>query len=150
MLLPDHWPLTRAGKGDRLVGPVLLAAPASTVGIRAELVEEGHLVLRGEVESLSDMADADKSLGTEEIDALVENVGEVPVVVRVDLGEATMTARQWASLGKGDVIALGKRLGEHVVLRVGGVPVATGELVEVDGQVGVRIIARTATGTTAG
>jgi flagellar motor switch/type III secretory pathway protein FliN len=53
-----------------------------------------------------------------------------------------MAAREWASLSPGDVIGLGKRVGDHVLLRVGGVPIARGELVDLDGEVGVRIVAR--------
>lgn len=106
-------------------------------------------MLRGEAEHLGEMPEPETATGdAADVDALVENVGEIPVVVRVELGEATMTARQWAALGKGDVVALGRRLGEPVVLRVGGVPVATGELVEIEGEVGVRIVARTAGDTT--
>jgi flagellar motor switch/type III secretory pathway protein FliN len=75
---------------------------------------------------------------------LIDAIGDVPVLVRVELGEARMAARDWAAVGKGDVVTLGKRVGESVVLRVGGVPVARGDLVEVDGEVGVRIVERLA------
>jgi flagellar motor switch/type III secretory pathway protein FliN len=75
-------------------------------------------------------------------DALVEAVGEVPVVVRVEIGVAEMRAREWAELGRGDVIALGRKIGEPVTLRVGGVTVARGELVEIEGEIGVRILGR--------
>jgi type III secretion system YscQ/HrcQ family protein len=144
-LLASPWPLRR--HGSTLCGPVHLAAPSSTMGLSAELVEEGGLVLRGEVESLVEeieMEHAGRPLHEDQADALAESVGEVPVVVRVEIGEATMTAREWATLGRGDVVSLGRRVGEHVTLRVGGVPVATGELVEVEGEVGVRIVGRTA------
>ena len=57
-------------------------------------------------------------------------------------GEATMAAREWAALGRGDVVALGRRVGEPVLLRVGGVIVARGDLVEIDGEVAVRIVDR--------
>jgi flagellar motor switch/type III secretory pathway protein FliN len=73
---------------------------------------------------------------------LIDAIGDVPVLVRVELGEARMAARDWASVGKGDVVALGRRVGESVVLRVGGVVVARGDLVEIDGEVGVRIVER--------
>jgi flagellar motor switch/type III secretory pathway protein FliN len=75
-------------------------------------------------------------------------VGDVPVVVRVEVGEARMIAREWAALARGDVVTLGRRVGERVLLRVGGVPVARGELVSVDGEVGVRIVERIATDAT--
>jgi flagellar motor switch/type III secretory pathway protein FliN len=74
--------------------------------------------------------------------ALVDSLGDVPVVVRVEVGEVTLAARDWAALSRGDVIALGRRVGERVVLRVGGVAVARGELVDVEGEVGVRIAER--------
>ncbi len=75
--------------------------------------------------------------------AMSQAMGDVPVVVRVEIGAAEMRAREWAALGKGDVIALGTRIAEPVVLRVGGIEVARGELVEIDGEVGVRILSRT-------
>jgi flagellar motor switch protein FliM len=64
---------------------------------------------------------------------------ETPIVVRVELGSISMTAREWARLGPGDVIETSQRIAEPVVLRVAGREVARGELVNVDGQVGVRI-----------
>ena len=73
---------------------------------------------------------------------LLDAIGDVPVLVRVEIGEARMPAREWAAVGAGDVVALGRRVGESVVLRVGGVPVARGDLVDVEGEIGVRIVER--------
>ena len=75
---------------------------------------------------------------------LIDAVGDVPVLVRVEIGEAQMSAREWATFGRGDVVALGRRVGEPVILRVGGVAVARGDLVELEGEVGVRIVERLA------
>jgi flagellar motor switch/type III secretory pathway protein FliN len=131
-------PLTRGGHG-RIEGPVFLAAPSSDLGLRAELGQDGRLVLRGGLEPLL-AAEAHMDPGDK--DAVVAALGEVPVVVRVEIGEALMPARDWASLGRGDVIGLGRRVGEPVLLRVGGVVLARGELVQLDGEVGVRILDR--------
>ena len=60
-------------------------------------------------------------------------------MVRVEVASVTLTAREWAKLGPGDVIETGVPLAEPVVLRVGGREVARGELVSVDGELGVRI-----------
>jgi flagellar motor switch/type III secretory pathway protein FliN len=137
--LPGRWPLSRAAD-KAWVGPVILAAPDADTGISAELVEGYRLVLRGGIEPVgaeeAEMGDSDGN------EALITAVGEVPVLLRVEIGEARMTARDWASLGQGDVIALGRRIGELVVLRVAGATVARGELVEIDGEVGVRIVER--------
>ena len=76
--------------------------------------------------------------------ALLEAVGDVPVVVRVEIGEARMAAREWASLGRGDVIDARPAHGRAGPAAGRGVPVARGELVNVDGEVGVRIAERLA------
>jgi flagellar motor switch/type III secretory pathway protein FliN len=137
--LPGTWPM-RLGPGREPVGPVFLADPASSVGVRADLGEDGRLVLRGTFEALC-AAETEMADSTEE-NQLVRAVGEVPVVVRVEIGEARMAAREWSALRPGDVVALGRRVGESVTLRVGGVPVARGDLVDVEGEVGVRIVER--------
>ncbi len=146
--LPSAWRLTRTSSGS-LVGPVFLAAPSHDAGFHADLGDDGRLVLRGGVENLAWAAGPESGTAmtdgvTEaEKDALVDAVGEVPVVVRVEIGTAEMRAKEWASLGRGDVIALGRKIGEGVTLRVGGVAVARGELVDLDGEIGVRILGRT-------
>jgi flagellar motor switch/type III secretory pathway protein FliN len=145
VFLPGTWLLGRSPDG--LTGQVLLSPPSCHVGIRARLGDGGRIVLRGEVEPLL-AAEADMA-ETDEKGALLTAMGEVPVVVRVEIGEACMAARDWASLGRGDVVALGCRVGEHVVLRVGGLAVARGELVEIEGEVGVRIVERLNGGPTA-
>jgi flagellar motor switch/type III secretory pathway protein FliN len=134
--LPGSWPLETGRDGAELLGPVTLAAPSATSGVRARLVGGGRLVLSGEVDALSAEVGMTGPDGTTPV---IDAIGEVPVVVRVEIGEATLPAREWAALGKGDVVTLGKRVGDRVVLRVGGVPVARGELVSVEGEVGVRI-----------
>jgi len=139
LLLPE-WPLVRAASGNCWVGPLLLAAPSGTVGVKCELSDAPQLVLGGDTQAL--WVGEAEMMESEESSDLVSAVGEVPVLVRVEIGEARMAAREWAALERGDVISLGRRIGERVVLRVGGVPIATGELVEIDGNVGVRIVER--------
>ncbi|HEX4446284.1 MAG TPA: FliM/FliN family flagellar motor switch protein [Polyangiaceae bacterium] len=143
--LPGSWALEgseprSAARGDAacpLRGEVTLAAPSSATGVRARLVDGGRLVLSGEVDALG--APEVGMMESEATTPIVEAIGDVPIVVRVEIGEARMAAREWAALGKGDVVTLGTRVGEVVLLRVAGVPVARGELVSVEGEVGVRI-----------
>ncbi len=131
--LPAAWPLGAPGS---LRGPVTLAAPGAGEGLRATLGEDGRLVLLGERVDLS-MQD-DQTVN----EAVGEALGDVPIVLRVEIGAAELPARQWAALGKGDVIALGTKIAAPVILRIGGVEVAQGELVEIEGEVGVRILSR--------
>jgi type III secretion protein Q len=144
-LVTPKWPLT-AGTQGGWAGPLWLAAPSGAIGMACVVSDDGRLVLRGETEALW-IREAEM-VESEESSALVAAVGDVPVVVRVEIGEARMAAREWADLERGDVIALGRKIGERVILRIGGVPVATGELVQVDGDVGVRVVERLNLGET--
>jgi flagellar motor switch/type III secretory pathway protein FliN len=140
--LPENWPLVRASNGS-LTGRVLLAAPDGEVGHVADLGEGGELVLRGESRPL--LPASKESSGMEsakETDDLVDAIGEVSVTVRVEIGSVEMRARDWATLSNGDVIAMGRRVADPVVIRVGGAVMARGELVEIDGEIGVRITDR--------
>lgn len=125
-------------QGGEWLGQAWLAGPASDMGVRIDL-GDGRAIVLGGGPDLLDGAPMAESDATE---TLVTAIGDIPVVVRVEIGEATLPAREWAALAKGDVIALGRRVGDRVLLRVGGVPVARGELVEVEGEVGVRIVER--------
>ena len=131
--------------GGAWTGEVALASARSERGLTASLVDGDQIVLR---DGGSELAWAPPS-EDEMIDetALLESVGEVPVVVRVEIGTAEMTAREWAQLCVGQVVGLGRRVGEAVVLRVGGVELARGELVDIEGEVGVRILQRTGRGS---
>ncbi len=65
---------------------------------------------------------------------------EAPIVVRVELGAVTVSARKWAQLQPGDVLTTSQRLLTPATLRVAGQQVATGELVNVEGELGIRIL----------
>jgi type III secretion system YscQ/HrcQ family protein len=118
----------------------VLAGPLSEQGVAATLTERGELVVRGEMSALGvdggpDMTDGGDATG----EAINRTALEAPLVVRVELGSVTLLAREWAELKPGDVIETGRRIAEPVVLRVAGQEVARGELVNVDGELGVRI-----------
>lgn len=80
---------------------------------------------------------------------VLEMVLDAPLVLRVELCAVSLSARQWADVQEGDIVETGVRLGEPVVLRISGQTVGRGELVNVEGEVGVRITERlTPDGTT--
>jgi len=126
-------------------GDVSLASSASERGLPARLLEGDRIVLREWVAELA-WAPVNEDEMVDEA-TLLDSMADVPVVVRVEIGAAAMTAREWAQLGVGDVVGLGKRIGEPAVLRAGGVEIARGELVEIEGEVGVRIITRIGSGS---
>ncbi|HSO37371.1 MAG TPA: FliM/FliN family flagellar motor switch protein, partial [Labilithrix sp.] len=130
-------------EGGALVGPVALVAPRGERGLAADLAAGGQLVVRGLLESHPWEREMSSDERAADAITTVEVLEDAPVVVRVELGTVEMTARDWAALGTGDVVALGRKLGDGAVLRVGGIEVARGELVQLDGEMAVRITART-------
>jgi type III secretion system YscQ/HrcQ family protein len=118
-----------------LCGRAVLAAPDAENGISVELLPGGGMVVRGrerialEVDTMSE--EMSEAVGDAALDA--------PLVVRVELGSVSMTAREWARLRPGDVIEIGQRIAEPVTLRIAGRAVARGELVDVEGELGVRV-----------
>jgi type III secretion system YscQ/HrcQ family protein len=139
----------------RLDGCALALAGASS-GTRAVLEKGSVRVLSGRVElaaatppadnepPMTDDTSATMQLpALEEGARLAEDLAELPLEVRIEVGSATLAAREWATLAPGDVIQLDSRVGDPVHLRVGTRVVARGELVDVDGSLGVRITERT-------
>jgi flagellar motor switch/type III secretory pathway protein FliN len=123
-------------------GRAVLVAAEGSRGAWADLPPDGRIVLGeataelpfdadGFEDTMSDANDVNETLTDAALDA--------PVVVRVELGVVSLSARRWAELRPGDVLETGQPLGEAVVLRIAGRAVARGELVDVDGQVGVRV-----------
>jgi flagellar motor switch/type III secretory pathway protein FliN len=139
------FPLSAAASGT-LVGPVAVVGATSERGLSAELGEDGRLMLRSDRVASHPWDHQPNVLHGEpmpgESNPTLEAIEDAPVVVRVELGAVEMKAREWANLAPGDVVTLGRKLGDPAVLRVGGVEIARGELVQVDGEYGVRILGR--------
>ena len=72
----------------------------------------------------------------------VDAVGEAPIVVRVEIGAAEMPAHAWASSARGTSSRSAVPSPSLVTLRVAGHILAEGELVDIEGEVGVRILRR--------
>ena len=64
---------------------------------------------------------------------------DLRVRLSIVIGEVELSARALLALGPGQVLTTGAPVGTTVELRAGGRAVARGELVSVDGEVGVRI-----------
>lgn len=137
----DAWVPSAADWADaQLLGNAALAAAGAERGVAVVLAQGGSIVVGDHSVSLS--TDATEAMSSNENDlksALAESVLEAPVLVRVEVGSVSLSAREWAALEPGDVIETGRRINEPVVLRVAGREVARGELVEIEGELGVRI-----------
>lgn len=128
-------------------GRVVLCAPQGDTGMVCDLRDSATLVVSAERVAMPIVSrDGPTGRGRgghlESNDIPTDVLADVPIVVRVELGLAELPASAWAKTRAGDVITLGRRLGEPVVLRVSGTEVAKGELVHVEGELAVRILSR--------
>ena len=73
-----------------------------------------------------------------------ETLGEdLTVELAVSAGAVTLSARKLLELAPGEVLALGRPAGGHVELVVGRRVIGTGELIDVDGELAVRVLTTT-------
>ncbi|WP_224369362.1 type III secretion system cytoplasmic ring protein SctQ [Hyalangium versicolor] len=84
-------------------------------------------------ESEGDSLDANKPEGG-------ELLADIPLQLAVELARVPVTADEVVALKVGQVIELHRSPGEPVELSVNGKVVARGELVEIEGQLGVRVL----------
>lgn len=67
--------------------------------------------------------------------------GDAPIELNLEIARFTMPLEELAALRVGEVVLAGRSIGERVSLRAGDRTIATGELVDVDGEVGIRLLA---------
>jgi type III secretion system YscQ/HrcQ family protein len=130
----------RIGVRDARGGPVLLRLGRGGFAARLDgeaLTVAGpfRLNLGAPVMDPSDDQDARRpdAAGTDQL------LRELPVEVACELGRVTMSGRELLELRAGAVVPVGRPLAGPVDLTVGGRVVARGELVDVEGEIGVRI-----------
>jgi type III secretion protein Q len=65
---------------------------------------------------------------------------DAPLEISIELARFSLTLGELQRSAPGDVLVTGRRIGEQVTLRVGGRALAQGELVDVEGEIGVRLL----------
>jgi flagellar motor switch/type III secretory pathway protein FliN len=118
------------------IGRAALVAPHSERGIEVQLRPDRKIVLGERAVTINHDSPKPAATSTE---TLVDTLFEAPVVVRVEMGTVSLPAKDWAHLRPGDILETGQPLGADVTLRVAGKVVAKGELLNVEGELGVRI-----------
>lgn len=84
-------------------------------------------------EPASPQTDAPEALPSDQL------LGELPVQLTCEIGRLTLPAREVLELRPGAVLPVGRPLAGPVDLTAGGRVIARGELVDVEGEIGVRI-----------
>lgn len=69
----------------------------------------------------------------------IAGFADVPLTVEVELNREIMSVREILSLEIGSVIKLDRSAGENIDILVGGILVASGEIVVLEESMGVRI-----------
>lgn len=119
-------------------------------GLRAQIESDGErsrLVIADivvqEEPAEADMADSGEEGGEQAEDNLPETEGllrDVPAPVVVELGRIRMNTAQVIRLRQGQILRLPRGPNDPVDLVVNGKVFARGELIEVDGELGVRLL----------
>ena len=65
---------------------------------------------------------------------------DVPIELVVEFARLNLPLGKIVALGEGDVVTLDRPLAEPVTLRANGKLIAKGELVDVEGEAGVRLV----------
>jgi type III secretion system YscQ/HrcQ family protein len=115
-------------------GAVIFGGPFVAVPARAPLVDDAHTrhrIAKGPSAMSIDPND-------QHLDERLKVIGAAPIEVVAEVGRLTLRGEELLGLQRGSVLPLGNQ-GQAVSLLVGGQPWARGELVNVDGELGVRI-----------
>lgn len=130
-----------ASESRDLSGSVLLALGGTGAAVGCATID--HDTVR--LEALEPLAHPRSQKGqrmtNHDTDPLEESLSNAPVDIAVELARFTLPLGELSNLKPGEIVVTGRRLGERVTLRLSDRPVATGELVDVEGEIGVRILA---------
>jgi type III secretion protein Q len=136
VVVPDACTIRRAGERIEgraeisVAGRCLARAAIEADALRVESVE----TLRGR-QTQGAIMEADVKN-----DGWLDKVGDAPLTLSLELARFALTLEEIAALAPGEILRTGRPIGEHVALRAGDRVIAIGELVDVEGEVGVRIV----------
>jgi type III secretion system YscQ/HrcQ family protein len=146
VVIPDRCSLARDANGGFAGAIALHAMGAHAGGRRWRGRAEGRAVRVESLEPLhlsqedTPMTDPKRI----ETQALRNDVtpfgGDVPIEVCLEIARFTLPLDALSALCEGDVLDTGSAIGSRVSLSAGGRAIARGELVDVEGAVGVRIL----------
>lgn len=111
-------------------------------GIRGELLESS-IKVTDFIEEIMDEIDEfneppDNDYPTDQGDGELE---QIPVRLYFDLGERMVTLAELKTVAPGYIFELGREARRAVTIRVNGKKIGEGELVEIDGHIGVSVLA---------
>jgi len=136
VLVPDRIGVARDPDGLR--GHARLSASGARWGV-ACVIEDGEARVARRADRDSPITARLEELMSDDASPL-EAMGDTPVQLTVELARLSVPLGELASLAPGAVLRTGRPLGEPVQLRAGDRVIGQGELVEVEGELGVRLL----------
>jgi type III secretion system YscQ/HrcQ family protein len=122
-----------------LTGIARLGARGTTCAWRARIERAELTIVERELEGAPGRRGATE-VGVKDGDRVLDEVGDTPVALALELARFVLPLAEIAALAPGEVVRTGAPIGERVSLRAGDRVVAVGELIDVEGEVGMRIV----------
>ncbi|MBX3275506.1 MAG: type III secretion system cytoplasmic ring protein SctQ [Sandaracinaceae bacterium] len=133
VLVPDRLTIDREGLGTVRLRPL-------GSGLTWVLRSDGALTLeRIEHDALPPTRGRRQRTEERMSEETIAKLGETPITLHVEVARVELTLGDVAGLSVGEVLRTGRTLSERVTLRAGDRAVAYGELVDVEGELGVQI-----------
>jgi type III secretion protein Q len=111
-------------------------------GIRGELLQSSIKVTDFIEEIMDDIDEFNEPLDDDHpLDQGDGELEQIPVRLYFDLGERMVTLAELKTVAPGYIFELGREPRRAVTIRVNGKKIGEGELVEIDGNIGVSILA---------
>ncbi len=142
--------LSQLKQGDVVFFSRSLMTRDEVLTLRTESVHGPWWVLRGRLDDTSvhilqsahTMSSTDTPQDTELADDAATttlDLQSIPIRVSFDLGHTTLTLGEMQSLQPGEVLQMARTVDEYVTIRANGAAIGTGQLVDIDGRLGVSI-----------
>jgi flagellar motor switch protein FliN len=88
---------------------------------------------------MSDMTEA-PNLRAVSMDGNFDLLAGVSLRISVEVGSAALTLSELLRLGEGSVVELDRQANDHLDIIANGTLIAKGEIVDVDGRYGIRVV----------
>jgi type III secretion system YscQ/HrcQ family protein len=113
-------------------------APLARSTLRIDTLTLTRLSIEDALETGEPMTEG-KNAGNPQPSSQLEPLGDAPIELCLELARFSLRLDELLALREGELLSTGKPVGSEVTLSAAGRPVARGELVVIEGEVGVRI-----------
>lgn len=138
-IVPDRLDLRLGADGPE--GRVTLTAKGARLGVRCTLAAGALTVEATAVDAEPRGPTVGRREGemSDDAEGTIEAMGETPVTLSVEVARFELPLAEVGALARGEVLSTGAPVGAEVTLRAGDRVVARGELVEIEGELGIRV-----------